>query len=109
LARSAASQHHLAVNRGRQRLALAWGQLGVTVGSWSGDSLVYARQWDRNGAPIPGEINPGYLILDTDVGAMLGCTVIASNPNGTASADAAQVGPILEAARARAAPMIRRS
>jgi hypothetical protein len=79
------------------------GQLGVTVGSWSGDSLVYARQWDRNGAPIPGEINPGYLILDTDVGAMLGCTVIASHPNGTASADAAQVGPI-EAARVRRRP-----
>jgi hypothetical protein len=75
------------------------GTLGVVLGTWSNAPTSYTRQWNRDGRPIAGEVAPGYAILDSDVGSLLGCSVTAVNPNGVGRADAAPVGPILPATR----------
>jgi hypothetical protein len=72
-------------------------QLAGQGGTWSG-SPTYSRVWRRDGAAIPGQTNPGYTLIDGDVGAMIGLTVIAANPNGAATADAVPIGPVIPAA-----------
>jgi hypothetical protein len=74
-------------------------QLVGSTGSWTGAST-YTRQWTRDGAPIAGAVTPGYILVEDDVGAMIGFTVVAANGNGSSSAASDPVGPILPAGRA---------
>jgi hypothetical protein len=66
-------------------------------GTWSGGPTI-ARQWLRDGTPIAGENGAGYMLVVADIGAMIGLTVVGTNPGGSASADADPVGPVVEAA-----------
>jgi hypothetical protein len=70
-------------------------------GSWSGSGNVYTRVWRRDGASIAGATAATYTMVDEDVGSMVGCTVTATNAGGSASADAAEVGPVLPASPLR--------
>ncbi len=58
-------------------------------GTWSGTApIAYARQWTRDGAPV-GSGGPSFTLGQSDLGAMMGLTVTASNgtaPDGVASA-----------------------
>jgi hypothetical protein len=72
-------------------------QVALSVGTWTGGPT-YARQWKRDGAPIPGATLPAYTLAAEDVGAMIGGTVTGTNAGGSASAEADPVGPIVEAA-----------
>jgi hypothetical protein len=73
-------------------------QLAGAAGTWSG-SPTYARQWDRDGAPIAGATAPGYTLVAADIGAMIGLTVTATNSGGSASANALPVGPVVASRR----------
>jgi hypothetical protein len=76
-------------------------EVGHTVagqtGGWSG-SPSFARQWLRDGVAIPGETSPGYVLAAADVGLMIGLDVVATNAGGSATANASEVGPVIEAA-----------
>ena len=68
-------------------------QLAVSGGTWTG-SPTYTRQWNRAGAAIPGATAIAYTMVAADVGLMIGATVTGTNAGGSASADAAPVGPV---------------
>ena len=67
-------------------------------GSWSGDqletSLTFA--FTRNGRVVAPDSNaPGYVLTDADVGAMIGCRVLATvHKGGSGAAFTAAVGPV---------------
>jgi len=52
----------------------------------------------KGGAPIAGATGAGYTFVEADLGAMIGLRVTATNAGGSANANAAEVGPIVEAA-----------
>ena len=68
-------------------------QLFIQVGTWTGGPA-YARQWLRDGTPIAGQTNIPDLLVEADIGSMVGCRVTGANAAGATSADAAPVGPI---------------
>ena len=74
--------------------------LALTTGTWTGAApFTYARQWTRDGSPIPGATAAGYALVGADVGHMIGGNVTAIDANGLeASMDANPVGPITEPA-----------
>jgi len=55
-------------------------------GSWSGDGLTYRYSWSRDGVPIAYTASSKYVVLNADVGTLLGCTVTATNDHGLAVA-----------------------
>lgn len=63
------------------------GVLSCTTGTWSGSPTGYAYQWRRSGTNISGQTTSSYTILAGDAGLSLDCTVTATNPNGSASAN----------------------
>ncbi len=68
-------------------------------GSWSGSTpMTFARQWTRNGAFV-GSGGPGFTLSSSDLGAVMGLTVTASNgtaPDGVE--DATPTGAVVAAA-----------
>lgn len=69
--------------------------LSVTDGTWTDNSLnTYTYQWKRDGVAIGAATNNTYLLDVADVGAIITCTVTATNSAGAASATATGVGPI---------------
>jgi hypothetical protein len=76
-------------------------QLVASAGSWTGGSLVYARSWLRGSTPIPGATSGTYTMAVEDIGAMIGHSVVAPNAVGSASASAAEVGPVVPAGARR--------
>jgi hypothetical protein len=68
------------------------GQNGVWTGT---PAPTITRQWYRDDAPIGGATGMSYVLAEIDVGAMIGLTHTATNSAGAASADAAEVGPVL--------------
>jgi hypothetical protein len=67
--------------------------LSVTDGTWTGGPS-YTYQWKRDGASITSATNNTYLLDAADIGAMIKCTVTATNAGGSTGADSNEVGPI---------------
>jgi hypothetical protein len=59
--------------------------MACSTGTWANAPDSFARQWTRNGAPIPGATAASYKITTADPGTTLGCTVTAANPLRTAA------------------------
>lgn len=73
--------------------------LTTTTGTWSGSPTSYAYEWLRNGSPITGAHASTYTTVVADEGAHIAAVVTATNANGEASAESAEVGPITATAR----------
>jgi hypothetical protein len=63
--------------------------LSCTPGSWTGTGIGHTYAWSRDGAPIAHTASSKYVVLSADVGSLLGCTVTATNADGSATADSA--------------------
>jgi hypothetical protein len=72
-------------------------QATLTTGTWSPGGT-YTRQWLRGGTPIAGATLTTYTFVAADVGLMIGGAVTAGNQDGSATANATAVGPIVGAA-----------
>lgn len=67
--------------------------LTVSNGTWLG-SPVYRYVWRRGAQIIAGATGSSYTLVLADQGALITCTVIASNQAGSVGATSAAVGPI---------------
>jgi hypothetical protein len=56
--------------------------LSCSSGRWSNTPSAYAYQWLRNGAPIAGATSRTYTVAAAQLGAVLSCSVTASNAGG---------------------------
>jgi hypothetical protein len=64
--------------------------LTCSPGTWSGAGGVrYSYAWSRNGVPIAHTASSRYVVLNADIGSLLGCTVTATGAGGSASAASA--------------------
>jgi hypothetical protein len=74
--------------------------LTAASGSWSPSATSVAYQWQRDDgdgfADISGATGTTYLLLGTDVDASFRVHVVATNAQGSAQADSAAVGPVIE-------------
>lgn len=69
--------------------------LSLSDGTWAGDApITYARQWKRGGTAISGATASAYVLLAADQGAIITCTVTATNVAGSAGATSADMGPV---------------
>jgi sugar lactone lactonase YvrE len=60
--------------------------LTCSPGSWSSaGSVRYSYAWSRNGVPIAHTASSQYVVLNADIGSLLGCTVTATNSRASAS------------------------
>jgi hypothetical protein len=77
--------------------------LTAGIENWGNGPAAFTYQWQRcdrggaNCAPIDGAVRPEYVLVGSDVGAMLKVTVSASNGYGTSTATSAAVGPVVAA------------
>jgi hypothetical protein len=62
--------------------------LTVSNGTWSG-SPTYTYQWRRAGTAISGATTSAYLLISSDVGTVITCTVTATNAGGSNAATTA--------------------
>jgi len=60
--------------------------LTCSPGTWSDPDVRYSYAWSRDGVPIPHTASSKYVVLNTDVGSRLGCTVTATDAGRSASA-----------------------
>jgi len=67
--------------------------LTCSTGTWSG-SPTYTYQWKRNGSNIGSATNSTYVLVTSDVGQSIKCTVTATNFIGSANADSNTVVPV---------------
>lgn len=78
-----------------------------TNGTWTPTTPTptYTRQWLRDGNPIPGATTTVYTIAPADIGSIVGCAVVATNPAGSSNPFPASnpVGPIPDPGEADAA------
>ena len=65
------------------------GALACSTGSWTNGPTAFAYQWRRDGVDIPGATGATYALAATDVGHVLTCRVVASNPTGSGTATSA--------------------
>lgn len=72
--------------------------LTASTGTWSNSPTAYAYEWLRDGNPIAGANNSTFILVAGDASAMIAVIVTATNANGEASAESAEVGPIAPAA-----------
>ncbi len=72
--------------------------LTARAGTWSNGPTDYAYQWQRlvssGWGNIEGETQGTYTVTSEDLGRRLRVTVIASNPDGSASAASAPTAPV---------------
>lgn len=75
--------------------------LTASTGTWVGQSITFAYQWQRcdaagtNCGNINGATNQTYLLAAADVGHKLRVTVTAKNSIGSNSANSSAVGPVV--------------
>jgi hypothetical protein len=76
--------------------------LTAASGSWSPSATSVAYQWQRDEgdgdgfADISGATGTTYILLGADVDASFRVHVVATNAHGSAQADSAAVGPVIE-------------
>ncbi|HEX5927123.1 MAG TPA: hypothetical protein VFY45_25090 [Baekduia sp.] len=74
--------------------------LTAASGSWSPSATSVAYQWQRDDgdgfADISGATGTTYVLLGADVDASFRVHVVATNAHGSAQADSAAVGPVIE-------------
>ena len=58
-------------------------KLSCSPGTWTNFPSMYAAQWSRNGNPLQGATQSTYTVKTDDEGAVLTCTITASNAAGT--------------------------
>jgi hypothetical protein len=85
--------------------------LTASSGSWSPSATSVTYQWQRDEgdgfADISGATGTSYILLGTDVDALFRVHAVATNASGSAQADSAAVGPVIEGQPATtAAPVI---
>ena len=72
--------------------------LTVRVGAWTNSPTSYGYQWQRlvraGWANIDGSTGSSYIVTSEDLGRRLRVSVIATNPDGTASAASGPTAPI---------------
>lgn len=71
--------------------------LAASSGIWSNSPTGYAYQWKRGGVAIAGSINGTRTLAAADVGAIMTCTVTATNAGGSASADTPGTAAVIAA------------
>lgn len=72
--------------------------LHVSNGTWTGTlPIVYAYQWNADGAPIADATDGSYVLDTADVGTVITCTVTATNNVGTASVTTAATAAVVGA------------
>lgn len=70
------------------------GALTCGNGSWIGTPApTFTRVWTRNGTAIAGQTATTYVVTTDDVGQQVGCTVTATNSEGSTIASATPVTP----------------
>lgn len=78
-------------------------ELTCSQGTWIGTGTIsYAYQWRRNNVGIPGETSSTYTIVSADAGALLSCSVTATDDEGSSvalaiAASAVPSGPVTAA------------
>jgi hypothetical protein len=81
--------------------------LTAQPGAWANAPTGFTYQWQRlhgsGWADVEGETEAGYLVATADLGRRLRVTVVATNPDGTASAASAPTAPIAAGGVNRAA------
>jgi hypothetical protein len=85
--------------------------LTAASGSWSPAATSVAYQWQRDEGDgfedIAGATGTTYILVDSDVDARFRVHVVATNADGSAQADSAAVGPVIDGQPAStAAPVI---
>jgi hypothetical protein len=74
--------------------------LTAASGSWSPSATSVAYQWQRDDgdgfADISGATGTTYILLGTDIDASFRVYVVATNAQGSAQADSAAVGPVID-------------
>jgi hypothetical protein len=69
--------------------------LSVSNGTWSGSPTGYSYQWLRDGDEIASATASSYTLVAGDSGAMIGCSVVATDAfGGQTKVFATEVGPI---------------
>lgn len=71
--------------------------LSVSDGTWSNTPDAYAYQWNRDGAAIASATADEYELTEDDVGALITCTVKATNLGVSAVATTLPTDEIAEA------------
>lgn len=62
--------------------------LSCSTGTWSGNpTITYDYQWTRDGSPISDADENTYVLVPDDLASDIGCTVTATNNDGTDEAD----------------------
>lgn len=70
--------------------------ISVMAGTWNANPAAeYSYQWKRDSQPIVGANGPMYTLVADDVGAMITCTVVAFNSEGSSQRTTAGEGPVL--------------
>ena len=85
--------------------------LTAASGSWSPSATSVAYQWQRDDgegfADISGATGTTYILVNGDIDASFRVHVVATNAQGSAQADSAAVGPVIDGHPANtAAPVI---
>ena len=75
--------------------------LSAVIGSWRNGPLSYRYRWQRQGkrgqwANISGATNPTYRATRTDRGTRLRVQIVATNPDGSASAASPPSGRVAD-------------
>lgn len=69
--------------------------LTVSNGTWTGSPApTYTRQWKSDGVNIAGATATTYVPVEADVGAVITCTVTATNSAGSANVTSAGTAPV---------------
>ena len=74
--------------------------LSCTTGTWTGTSITYAYQWQRDNSGggtfsnISGATSNTLALTETDLDCMIRCVVTATDAGGSTSANSNSVGPI---------------
>jgi hypothetical protein len=81
-------------------------QLSVTTGTWTGGGISYTYAWKRGGVAIGGATASTYTLVLADLGAVITCTVTATNVDGAASATSAGTAAVIDVPANTVAPAI---
>lgn len=82
--------------------------LSCSTGTWTNAPTGYAYQWKAGGADIDGATASTYELTSGEIGAVITCTVMATNAGGSAGATSAGTAAVLAAFTPLALPSLNR-